>query len=86
MGCNSKDFRKNKQKSYRIGYAYSENLLDWFRDDSLVGIDISQDGWDSEMISFPHLFELENKTYMIYLGNEFGRQGFGIAEMVSEKL
>ncbi|MEO7311361.1 MAG: hypothetical protein ABIX01_13245 [Chitinophagaceae bacterium] len=73
-----KDYR-SKNNGYRIGYAYSKNLIDWIRADHLVGIDVSETGWDSEMISYPHVFELEGETYMYYLGNAVGKSGFGLA-------
>lgn len=72
---------RSKEKGYRIGYAYSKDLLNWRRDDSMVGIDVSDDGWDSEMISYPHVFELDGRIYMFYLGNSVGRFGFGVAEL-----
>lgn len=72
---------RGKEYGYRIGYASSENLVDWVRDDSKAGIDVAGEGWDSEMISYPHVFELDGKTYMAYLGNEVGRHGFGLAEL-----
>ncbi len=75
---------RSKQKGYRIGYASSINLLDWKRDDSKVGIDVSRDGWDSEMISYPHVFELDGRIYMAYLGNQVGRYGFGLAVLDGE--
>ncbi len=34
---------------------------DWTRDDAQAGIDVSEDGWDSEMISYPHVFELDGQ-------------------------
>jgi beta-xylosidase len=74
----SSNFR-GKANGYRIGYASSTNLIDWVRDDSKAGIDVSHEGWDSEMISYPHLFELDGKTYLVYLGNQVGRDGFGLA-------
>ena len=74
----SSDYR-GKQNGYRIGYAFSNNLLDWVRDDAKAGIDVSEQGWDSEMISYPHVFELDGKIYMAYLGNQVGRYGFGLA-------
>jgi predicted GH43/DUF377 family glycosyl hydrolase len=70
---------RGKENGYRIGYAESTDLINWVRDDSKVGIDVSESGWDSEMISYPHLFELDDKVYMAYLGNEVGRNGFGVA-------
>ena len=74
----SANFR-GKEKGYRIGYASSDDLKYWIRDDAKAGIDISQEGWDSEMISYPHVFELDNNIYMLYLGNQVGRFGFGLA-------
>lgn len=70
---------RSKENGYRIGYASSHNLIDWVRDDSKAGIDVSDQGWDSEMISYPHVFELDGKTYMTYLGDQVGRYGFGLA-------
>jgi predicted GH43/DUF377 family glycosyl hydrolase len=72
---------RGKENGYRIGYAYSEDLMHWTRDDDRVGIDISQEGWDSEMISYPHVFELDGSVYMFYLGNGVGRYGFGLAKL-----
>lgn len=70
---------RGKEFGYRIGYASSSNLLDWVRDDSKAGIDVSEEGWDAEMISYPHVFELDGKIYMAYLGDQVGRHGFGLA-------
>jgi len=72
---------RGREKGYRIGYASSTDLTTWVRDDSKAGIDVSDEGWDSEMISYPHVFELDGKTLMFYLGNEVGRGGFGLAEL-----
>jgi predicted GH43/DUF377 family glycosyl hydrolase len=69
-------------RGYRIGYAHSVNLVDWTRDDSQVGIGVSDEGWDSEMVSYPHVFEVAGSTYMAYLGNQVGRYGFGLAKLV----
>jgi len=75
---------RGKENGYRIGYASSENLIDWVRDDAKAGIDVSESGWDSEMISYPHIFELDGKIFMAYLGNQVGRYGFGLAVMAGE--
>ena len=75
---------RGKEKGYRIGYASSDNLFDWVRDDSKAGIDVSVDGWDSEMVSYPHVFELDGKIYLAYLGNQVGRYGFGLAVLEGE--
>jgi len=73
------DFRKNKNRGYRIGYAYSDDLVSWKRDDSNVGIGVSDGEWDSDMLCYPHVFEMDGKFYLMYNGNEFGRYGFGVA-------
>lgn len=70
---------RGRTNGYRIGYASSTDLLSWVRDDARAGIDVSDEGWDSEMISYPHVFELDGRTYMAYLGNQVGREGFGLA-------
>jgi predicted GH43/DUF377 family glycosyl hydrolase len=70
---------RSKEKGYRIGYAVSTNLENWERHDEDAGIDVSEDGWDSEMISYPHVFALDGSIYMFYLGNQVGRYGFGLA-------
>jgi len=70
---------RGRERGYRIGYASSTNLTDWVRDDSKAGIDVSAQGWDAEMVSYPHVFDLDGRTYMAYLGDQVGRHGFGLA-------
>jgi hypothetical protein len=33
------------------------------------------------MISYPHVFELDGGIYMFYLGNQVGKNGFGLAKL-----
>lgn len=73
-------YRKNKNKSYRIGYAESDDGLVWVRCDN-QGLDVSKKGWDSEMVEYPYVFNNGNKKYMLYNGNGFGKTGIGIAEL-----
>ncbi len=75
------DFRTIKGRGYKIGYATSKDLVNWDRKDEESGIDYSENGWDSEMQHYPHIFELDNKFYMTYNGNEFGKYGFGLAQL-----
>ena len=77
----SEHYRKNINQSYRIGYAESVNGTDWLRKDEDSGIDVSESGWDSEMIAYPCIYRHNNRTYLIYNGNGFGRSGFGYAEL-----
>lgn len=75
---------RGKEYGYRIGYASSADLVNWVRDDSKAGIDVSEEGWDSEMVSYPHVFELDGRTWLAYLGNQVGRYGFGLAVLEGE--
>lgn len=70
---------RSKEKGYRLGYASSLDLEHWERLDEWAGIDVSDSGWDSEMISYPHVFVMDGNIYMLYLGNQVGRYGFGLA-------
>jgi hypothetical protein len=67
------------EKSYRIGYAESEDGLDWERMDDQAGIDVSDDGWDSETVEYPYVFQHDGCHYMLYNGNDYGMTGFGLA-------
>ena len=75
---------RSAEGGYRIGYASSSDMINWRRDDDMVYIELSDQGWDSEMINYPHIFNLNNKTYMLYQGNCMGRDGFGLAVLESE--
>lgn len=77
---------RGKERGYRIGYAWSEDLLHWIRDDERAGIDVSDEGWDSEMLSYPHLWENNGTIYLFYLGNSVGREGFGVARLENQLL
>ena len=72
-----------KGQSYKIGYAESSDGIHWVRKDEQVGISTSENGWDSEMIEYPHVLEIKSQKYMIYNGNGYGVDGIGIA--VSEE-
>jgi len=66
-------------RSYRIGYAESKDGIHWERKDEEVGIDVSESGWDSEMIEYAFVFDHEGERYMLYNGNEYGKTGIGLA-------
>jgi hypothetical protein len=72
-------YRSGSGEKYRIGYATSENGSSWTLDLENSGIDVSKNGWDCEMIEYPFVFDHDEKTYMLYNGNDYGRSGFGLA-------
>ncbi len=74
------DFRSNPTRGYRLGHATSTDLQHWQRDDALK-LETSPGGWDSQMMCYPHLFEWHGQLYLLYNGNEFGKHGFGLAQL-----
>lgn len=66
-------------EAYRIGYAESLDGINWERHDDRAGIEMSDTGWDSEMIEYPFVFDHNGQRYMLYNGNGYGKTGFGLA-------
>lgn len=65
--------------AYRIGYAESVDGVHWERLDADCQINVSEAGWDSEMIEYPFVFDHDGTRYMLYNGNGYGKTGFGLA-------
>ena len=74
------DFR-NAQRGYRVGYASSADGIDWQRDDSKAGLRRSEYGWDSEMVAYPNVIDVDGRRLCFYCGNMMGHAGFGVAEL-----
>lgn len=70
--------------TYRLSYAESLDGINWQRMDKKLNLDLSEEGWDSEMMAYPAVVTYKNKTYLFYNGNNFGYDGFGYAELLSE--
>ena len=70
---------RNAARGYRIGYAWSHDGTTWHRDDEAGALQPSGDGWDSEMVCYPCVLNIDRKISMFYSGNYFGRDGFGYA-------
>lgn len=75
------DFRTVKGRGYRIGHAWSDDNSNWIRDDLMPNLEGTPGAWDSDMQCYPNVFECDGKVYLLYNGNEFGRHGFGLAEL-----
>lgn len=78
------DFRSNKKNSYKIGYAFSKDLKFWERIDDVAGVEQGIDSWDSQMCAYPNVFSFKGLTYMLYLGNGTGVNGFGAKQLVGK--
>ena len=75
----------NKGAGYRLGYAESSDGISWERMDDQVGISVSEDGWDSEMIEYAAVVKYKEHYFMFYNGNNYGEEGIGIAIGTREK-
>lgn len=80
----SRGYRTNRAESYRLGYAESPDGIEWTRKDGAVGIDRSDEGWDSVMMCYPYIYTHRGKKYLLYNGNGFGESGFGYAVLDQE--
>ncbi|MDG2330677.1 MAG: hypothetical protein P8M05_03700 [Flavobacteriales bacterium] len=67
---------------YRIGYSESKDFVNWKRMDEASGITISKDDFDSNMTCYPNLFSHKQDLFMLYNGNNFGKEGFALAKRI----
>lgn len=72
------DFRTNPARGYRIGHAWTDDLVRWTRDDGLA-LDGTPGDWDGDMQCYPCAFAHAGQVFLLYNGDAFGRDGFGLA-------
>lgn len=70
-------YRGRSEESYKIK---TSTLVDgkWIRDNG-IDLDVSKEGWDSEMVAYPYIIKEKNKLILFYNGNGFGKTGIGYA-------
>lgn len=78
-------YRSGSGEKYRIGYAFSKDERKWTLSLDGCGIDVSAEGWDSEMIEYPFVFDHKGQRFMLYNGNNYGASGFGLAVLESHQ-
>ena len=69
----------HKSKMYRLGYAESEDGVNWERRDEFAVLDVSNSGWDSEMVEYAAVVNYKGQHFMFYNGNNYGYDGIGLA-------
>lgn len=77
------DFRSNPERGYRLGVATSKDLVTWVRSDLILTGDSEPVGWDADMQCYPHFVQVGDRLCLLYNGNEFGRYGFGLAQLTA---
>ena len=70
-------------RPYQLGLADSVDGLEWRRCDAELGLSLSAEGWDSQMMAYPAPITTRAGTFLFYNGNQYGRQGFGVAVLES---
>ncbi|HEY1039359.1 MAG TPA: hypothetical protein VGF30_08155, partial [Bacteroidia bacterium] len=69
-----------KKSPYRINSAFSSDGINFTRNNREV-IGLSESGWDSTMICYPYVVQLNGEWILFYNGNNFGQTGFGYARL-----
>jgi len=69
---------------YRIAYASSIDGIEWKRQDDRIDFGKSNERWDSLAQAYPNVFEFDGDLYMLYCGNNYGREGLGLAVLASD--
>ncbi len=77
-------YRSGTGEKYRIGHATSKDSKSWELALNENKITVSTNGWDSEMIEYPFVFDHKEQRYMLYNGNGYGKTGFGLALLTQE--
>ena len=72
-------FRNDPARGYRLGFAVSRDLITWERDDEIAEIGKHSSGWDDFMSCYPNLTLQDSNLILLYNGNNFGKEGFGLA-------
>ena len=68
-----------KRGNYLIGYAESEDGVNWKRKDTEVNIGLSKAGFDSQMLEYAAVIKHQDSYFMFYNGNNYGFDGIGLA-------
>jgi len=72
-------YRSGKpRQTYRIGYAHSTSGKNWQLQLDDAGIDVSQSGWDSEMIEYPFVFDHKGQRLMLSTVMAMARRGLDL--------
>jgi len=73
-------------RGYRLGYARSEDGVNWQRALDREILPLTPGGFDSVNQSYPNVIEMNDELWMFYVGNSFGSTGIGWATMKKSAL
>jgi hypothetical protein len=75
--------RRRSFGAYRLGYATSTNGIDWKRMDSSLNLDVGPSSYDDRAIEYAVPISAQGRTWCLYNGNDFGREGIALARLES---
>lgn len=76
--------RRRSFGAYRLGYAESLDGKNWQRMDEKLNLDVSANSFDSDAIMYAAPIMVDDKLYVFYNGNDFGKDGVALAILESE--
>lgn len=82
--CMFYSVRRRSFGAYRLGYAESDDGHIWSRMDDQLNLDITAGSFDSDAIMYAAPIRVGEKLYVFYNGNNFGSEGFAVAELETE--
>lgn len=75
-------FYSIRKEQYKIGLSKRDKKSGkWLRLSSDI-LGASKDNWESEAACYPSLIHINQRIYMFYNGNNYGRTGVGVAELI----
>jgi hypothetical protein len=68
-----------RRPDYELGFARSTDGIRWQRRDQDVRFAGTREDWEDKERTYPFVFDHGGRRYMLYNGNGYGREGFGLA-------
>ena len=68
-----------RRPDYELGFARSADGKHWERRDQDLRFVGTAEAWEDKERTYPFVFDHSGRRYMLYNGNGYGREGFGLA-------
>ena len=68
-----------RRPHYELGFARSPTANAWERCDQDIRFVGTPEAWEDKERTYPFVFDHGGRRYMLYNGNGYGREGFGLA-------
>lgn len=72
-----------RRPGYALGFAVSNDGHTWLRRDEAVRFLGEPEPWEDAERTYPCVFDHGGRRYMLYNGNGYGREGFGLAVLTT---